>query len=227
MRNSVSDRTDGLRRGALGAFAFLVVWAASAACAETAAFEAPMIAPTRKAETRSARARAVPATRRRTWSGYPTPRFVSLKGERTNCRLGPSKAHPIRYVFQRAGLPVMVVAETRDKWRKIRDLDGDECWAFYTTLTARNHVVARRATAVYARRDLDAPVRVRLSAGAFVKAFGPARPEGGALWVKVSAQGVSGWTPALDVWGGDAEAERQRLSAPTPQANASLAASRN
>ncbi len=171
-------------------------------------------APTQNPIARSASASVVPETRNRTWSGFPTPRFVSLKGGRTNCRIGPSRSHRIKFVYQRAGLPVMVIAETRDKWRKIRDADGDECWAFHTTLTSRSHVIVSRATAVYARRDPAAHVRAHLTPGAIIAADGAARPNQDALWIHVKAAGVEGWTPAADVWGGDVEAERRRRPGP-------------
>lgn len=50
-------------------------------------------------------------------SGLALPRFVSLKSDRVNLREGPSKDHRTAWVFQRAGLPVEIVAEF-DNWRR-------------------------------------------------------------------------------------------------------------
>ena len=52
------------------------------------------------------------------------PRYVSLKTDRVNLREGPSKDHRTAWVFQRAGLPVEIVAEY-ETWRRIRDSEGD------------------------------------------------------------------------------------------------------
>ena len=41
----------------------------------------------------------------------PLPRYASLKTDRVNLREGPSKDHRTLWVFQRAGLPVEIVAE--------------------------------------------------------------------------------------------------------------------
>src|SRR5271166_4038039 len=40
----------------------------------------------------------------------PLPRFASLKTDRVNLREGPSKDHPTKWVYQRAGLPVEITA---------------------------------------------------------------------------------------------------------------------
>lgn len=55
-----------------------------------------------------------------TVTGLPVPRYVSLKADRVNLREGPSKDHRTSWVFQRAGLPVEIVAEF-ETWRRIRD----------------------------------------------------------------------------------------------------------
>ncbi|MFM5961085.1 MAG: SH3 domain-containing protein, partial [Dolichospermum sp.] len=36
----------------------------------------------------------------------PIPRYVSLKVDRVNMRAGPSKEHEIKWIYQKAGLPV-------------------------------------------------------------------------------------------------------------------------
>ena len=56
-----------------------------------------------------AAAQEPPGGRRGT--GLPVPRYVSLKTDRVNLREGPSKDHRTAWVFQRAGLPVEIVAE--------------------------------------------------------------------------------------------------------------------
>lgn len=69
-------------------------------------------------------------------SGLPVPRFVSLKSDRVNLREGPSKDHRTRWVYQRAGLPVEIVAEF-ETWRRVRDADGAEGWVLHSLLSGR------------------------------------------------------------------------------------------
>jgi len=130
-------------------------------------------------------------------SGLSVPRMVSLKAEKTFCRAGPSFAHPVRLTFMRDGLPVMIVAETRDHWRKIRDVEGDECWTHKSKLSGEETaLVLEDGLALRARPDPDAPARARLGRGVIARVDG----EKGA-WLKVSADGVKGWARASAFWG--------------------------
>src|SRR6188508_2081233 len=76
----------------------------------------------------------LPGGRRGT--GLPVPRYVSLKTDRVNLREGPSKDHRTAWVFQRAGLPVEIVAEY-EIWRRIRDSEGTEGWVLHSLLSGR------------------------------------------------------------------------------------------
>jgi len=69
-------------------------------------------------------------------TGLPVPRYVSLKTDRVNLREGPSKDHRTAWVFQRAGLPVEIVAEY-ENWRRIRDSEGTDGWVLHSLLSGR------------------------------------------------------------------------------------------
>lgn len=141
------------------------------------------------------------APRLETPSGYPVPRFVSLKDESTNCRLGPSFEHPVRYVFKRAGAPVLVVAESVDHWRKLRDPDRDECWAHQTTLKGQTHVLTVSPVELRRKPSVRADISARLGEGVLAR-IGKRRDG----WILVTAGEAKGWIEARAVWGGDAAA---------------------
>lgn len=136
------------------------------------------------------------AVRTDTPSGYPVPRFVSLKNPKTACRRGPSFEQPIAFTYLRQGLPVQIVAETTDHWRKIRDREGGECWVHKTTLRALNHLIAAADLELLARPADGAAVSARLAAGVIVKLE---RSSG--AWRRVSVDGVRGWALATELWG--------------------------
>jgi len=73
-------------------------------------------------------------------TGLPLPRFVSLKAERANVRYGPGVGYDVKWVFQRAGLPVEVIAEF-ETWRRIRDWTGSEGWIHGALLSARRTAI--------------------------------------------------------------------------------------
>jgi SH3-like domain-containing protein len=138
-----------------------------------------------------------PETRLDTPSGQPVPRFVSLKAKQTFCRSGPTFGHPVRITFMRRGLPVMVVAETTDHWRKVRDVDDDECWIHKTKLSnAKTALVTVDGLALYTRPSAAAPQKVRLGRGVIARIEAV---ENG--WLRVSVDGRKGWAPQTGFWG--------------------------
>lgn len=67
-------------------------------------------------------------------TGFPIPRFVSMKSGKAHLRTGPGKRYPIDWVFQRRYLPVEVVDEHGD-WRRIRTHDSIVGWLHKTLIT--------------------------------------------------------------------------------------------
>ncbi len=140
---------------------------------------------------------AWPKTRLDTPSGQPVPRFVSLKAKQTFCRSGPTFGHRVRITFMRRGLPVMVVAETTDHWRKVRDVDGDECWIHKTKLSnAKTALVTVDGLTLYAQPSAAAPQKARLGRGVIARVEAV---ENG--WLRVSVDGRKGWAPQTGFWG--------------------------
>jgi SH3-like domain-containing protein len=133
-------------------------------------------------------------------SGFPVPRFVSLKSDRVNVRVGPSRDHRIGWTFVRAGLPVEIVQEF-ENWRRIRDWEGSEGWVFHSLLTGR-----RTALVTPWESDLITPLRAEPRSDARVVAelspkvlgeVGQCR-EG---WCEVSGEGFSGWIDQTRLFG--------------------------
>ncbi len=139
----------------------------------------------------------LPALRLNTPSGLPVPRFVSLKAEKTFCRAGPSFAHPVRITFMRKGLPLMVVAETNDYWRKVRDLEGDECWTHKSKLSGvKTALVLEDGLSLHTRPDSAAPITARLGRGLIARVETSRNG-----WLRISAKGVKGWAAQSAFWG--------------------------
>ena len=105
----------------------------------------------------------------------PLPRYASLKTNRVNLREGPSKDHRTLWVFQRAGLPVEIVAEF-ETWRRIRDSEGTEGWVLHSLLSGRRTSIVTAGKAsdkggdkapvpLYAKADEASGEEARLQAG--------------------------------------------------------------
>ncbi len=129
-------------------------------------------------------------------SGLPLPRFASLAGEAINVRSGPSKSHPIRWVYTRLGLPVKIVEEF-DTWRKIVDHEGDEGW-IHGSLLSRRRTVVVTAELLELRRTPDPAARVLLRAerGVIGRLL-----DCDAHWCFLDIAGTRGWAERSAIWG--------------------------
>ncbi len=67
-------------------------------------------------------------------SGLPLPRFVSLKAERVNLRVGPGKEYAVTWRYMKAGVPLEIIQEF-DTWRRVRDAQGDTGWVHGSLLS--------------------------------------------------------------------------------------------
>src|SRR6476469_4873338 len=63
---------------------------------------------------------APPAAAAESEAGQKLPRFVSLRSDQVNLRVGPGENYPIEWVLTRKEMPVEIIREF-EHWRMIRD----------------------------------------------------------------------------------------------------------
>lgn len=134
------------------------------------------------------------------YSGLPVPRFVNLKSDETNARVGPSMDYPVRFVFNRRGLPVRVVAETPDNvWRKVEDYEGETMWIHQSQLISSGTVLVTEGNALmHARPTEGSEVRAALERGVLAETE---KCDG--AWCLVRVNGYRGWVAKSSLWGID------------------------
>ena len=134
---------------------------------------------------------------RPTPTGLEVPRWVSLKSEPVRARYGPGLDHRILWEYRAAGLPVQVIAETRE-WRKICDPEGSVAWIHRTVASGRRTVfnTADEETPVRARPEADAPMRARLRPRSLATLEDCA--DG---WCRIRAGRVRGWAEQSALFG--------------------------
>lgn len=129
-------------------------------------------------------------------SGQPVPRMVSIKAAEANIRTGPGVEYPIRWVYRRIDMPVQVIAEF-ERWRKIRDWEGDEGWVHFALLSPRRTAIVTAPETTIRRVASDtSPAVARLGQGMVVRV-----ELCDSEWCLVNVQGYDGWIPRLDQWG--------------------------
>lgn len=133
-------------------------------------------------------------------SGLPVPRFVSLKSDRVNVRIGPSREHDIAWTFVTSGLPVEIVGEF-ENWRRIRDWEGKQGWVFHSLLSGRRTALVtpwekNDRTPLRARSRSDADIVAELEPFVLTTVSECA---GG--WCRVNGENYDGWLDQTRLFG--------------------------
>ena len=120
----------------------------------------------------------------------------SLKNNKVNVRLGPSKNYPIKFVYEKKYLPVIVV-DNHYNWRKITDYENDTGWVHIsqlsktkTTLTTKNNQVIFSSPTIYSKPKVKLEIyQVLIVNKCETK------------WCKVKNTKTSGWIQKEHLWG--------------------------
>ena len=134
---------------------------------------------------------------RPTPTGLEVPRWISLKSSQVRARSGPGLDYRILWEYRAAGLPVQVIAETRE-WRKICDPEGSVAWIHRSVASGRRGAfnASTQEVPVHAGRSQTSGVRARFSARSVI-----ALDDCKDGWCEVRARKLRGWVPEGSIFG--------------------------
>lgn len=125
-------------------------------------------------------------------------RYVSLRANEVNLRVGPGDQYPIVWVYHRPGLPLEVVAEF-DVWRRVRDWQGEEGWVHSNMLsTQRTVIIVDGIQPLRQKPDGASPAVARADSGVVARLL---RCPKSSIWCRIEVNGLRGWTLRLHIWG--------------------------
>ena len=122
--------------------------------------------------------------------------FLTLKNNKVNLRQGPSFKHPIKLIYKKKYLPVIIINKI-ETWREIKDQQSNSGWIHVSQLSKRksginiieNSIIYKKPT-VYSK-----PI-VILKTGRLVLIKKCKKN-----WCKISSGGFSGWILKNSLWG--------------------------
>jgi SH3-like domain-containing protein len=124
------------------------------------------------------------------------PRFVSLRSDQVNLRVGPGENYPIEWVLTRKEMPVEITRQF-ENWRMIRDWQGTEGWVHERMVTGKREVVVKGGIrALHREPDPISQVVALAEPGVVAKLLECRGP-----WCRIEAGDISGWIQRGDVWG--------------------------
>jgi len=134
-------------------------------------------------------------------TGFPVPRYVSLKAGQARMRIGPSTDHATKWIYTHRGMP-MEITEEYGNWRRVRDFDGVTGWMSGALLSGDRTAIVGPW--------LKEPIALKRSASANAKTTAQLSPKVvmtvqrcDGRWCQVSLPGnsVEGYVDQGSLWG--------------------------
>ena len=122
--------------------------------------------------------------------------FWSLKNNEVNLRQGPSFKYPIKLIYKKKYLPVLIL-DTSETWRKMKDFNNNYGWIHIsqlskkkTALNFKNNSILYKNPTIYSK-----PI-AKLESGRLVLI-----KKCNQKWCKISSGEFIGWINKSFLWG--------------------------
>jgi SH3-like domain-containing protein len=129
-------------------------------------------------------------------SGYPVPRFVTLKKDLAYLRVGPGREYQLDWVYVRQNLPLKVISEF-DVWRKVVDHDGTTGWLHSSLLSLKRFGLVTKAEIKLYDSPKDSSKIVAVAGRNVLLEVQYCEKQ----WCRLATNDVRGWTKRQNFWG--------------------------
>ena len=125
------------------------------------------------------------------------PRFVSLKSNDVNLRVGPSINYPIELKYIQKNLPLEIIDEF-DVWRKTKDHEGNIGWLHKSLIKGDRFVLVQ----INSDADLKIYDRPNGKEIGFIKKNNILKLNECIIhWCKIKNDNIKGWVSKQNLWG--------------------------
>jgi len=122
--------------------------------------------------------------------------FLSLKNSEVNLRQGPSFEHPIKFIYKKKYLPV-VILDKSETWRKIMDFENNTGWIHISQLTKKKSGINKKDNSImYEKPTIYSKPLAKLERGRLVLIIKCKKK-----WCKTKTGNFTGWIIKDFLWG--------------------------
>ena len=122
--------------------------------------------------------------------------FLSLKNSEVNLRQGPSFEYPIKLIYKKKYLPVLILDKS-GPWRNIKDFENNTGWIHVVLLSKKKSAInIKNNSIIYKKPTIYSKPIVKLEAGRLVLI-----KKCKTKWCKITSGGYSGWIFKDSLWG--------------------------
>ena len=122
--------------------------------------------------------------------------FLSLKKNEVNLRQGPSFEYPIKLIYKKKYLPVIIIDKS-GPWKKIKDFESNTGWVHTALLSKKKSAInIKKNSIIYKKSTIYSEPIVRLEIGRLVL-IDKCKEN----WCKVFSDKYKGWILKKYLWG--------------------------
>jgi len=122
--------------------------------------------------------------------------FLSLKNNIVNLRQGPSFDYPIKFIYKKKYLPLLITDKLQS-WRKIKDFENNSGWIHVSQLSKKNSAINKKNnTIIYNRSTIFSKPVVKINKGRLL-IISKCKNN----WCKVKTGNFVGWVDNKNLWG--------------------------
>jgi len=122
--------------------------------------------------------------------------FLTLKNDEVNLRLGPSLKHPIKLIYNKKYLPVIILDKS-ETWRKIKDFENNSGWIHISQLSKKKSAInIVNNSLLYKKSTIYSKPIAKLEKGKLLL-IKKCKDQ----WCKVISDEFVGWTLKINLWG--------------------------
>ena len=123
-------------------------------------------------------------------------KFLSLKKNEVNLRQGPSLEYPIKLIYKKKYLPVLILDKS-GPFRKIRDFENNTGWIHIALLSKKKSAInIKNNSILYKRPTIYSEPIAKLEIGRLVLIKKCKNK-----WCKITSGDYSGWIFQSSLWG--------------------------
>ena len=122
--------------------------------------------------------------------------FLTLKNIEVNLRQGPSFEYPIKLIYKKKYLPV-IITDKLETWRQIKDFENNSGWIHISQLSKRKSGInIKNNSIIYKKPTIYSKPIAKLEVGRLVLI-----KKCKTMLCKITTGGYSGWIFESSLWG--------------------------
>jgi len=122
--------------------------------------------------------------------------FLSLKNDEVNLRIGPAFEYPIKLIYKKKYLPVIILDKS-ETWRKIKDFENNSGWVHISQLSKKKSAInIKNNSILFKKPTIYSKPLARLESGRLLLIN-----KCNLKWCKITSGNFNGWIDKKYLWG--------------------------